>query len=295
MVHAFLVTVYKDEAQVCSLITQLLKYNSRVYLHIDKKTGALQKKLEAKYSGSKNVFLLANPVRVYWGGFSHLEAILALLKAAYAETESSRFHLLSGQDLPIRSKTEFDHFFRTNAHKEYITCFKLPDAQWANGGLDRIQHFHLNDIFNPKKFIYPRINGRLLRLQKWLGIKRKQPACISSWYGGGTWWSLSRKAVDEIFNFQEKHPGFIRRFKHTYCPEEIFFQTILSHSPLKDSIMPEDLRYIDWNVPGGKFPPVLDESYLEKIFKNEKFFARKFDSAIPENLRARLEKVVDGE
>ena len=276
-------------------MTQLLKYSSRVYLHIDKKSKTLQEKLEEKYGGTQNVFFIPNPVKVYWGGFSHLDAILMLLKAAYAEPGNMRFHLLSGQDLPIRSRAEFDLFFKLNETKEYITCFKLPDAQWANGGLDRVGYFHLNDIFDPKKFIFPRINGRLLRLQKWLGLERKKPGYISSYYGGGTWWSLSRRAADEIFNFRKAHPDFTGRFKHTYCPEEIYFQTILSHSALKDSIMPEDLRYIDWDAPGGKFPPVLDESYLEKIFKNEKFFARKFDSGTSESLRKRLEEVVDGE
>jgi hypothetical protein len=292
--HAFLITAYKDEVQLCHLITQLLKYNSRVYLHVDKKSRDLQENLERKYSGNKNVCILQDRVKVYWGGFSHLEAILALLKRAHADEDNLRFHLLSGQDLPIRSKKELDDFFRTNVEKEYITCFKLPDTQWANGGLDRVNYFHLNDILDPKNYLFPRINGRFLRLQKFFGIKRKMPSGISSYYGGGTWWSITRKAADEIFDFQKKHPGFLRRFRNTYCPEEIFFQTILSHSSLKENIMPEDLRYIDWNVEGGKFPPVLDETYLEKMFSRKKFFARKFDSGISASLRERLEAAVDG-
>jgi hypothetical protein len=264
-----------------------------VYVHVDRKSPALQKSMEQKYSDNKRVNFLSDPVKVYWGGFSHLDAILRLLKSAYANEKNQRFHLISGQDHPIRSKTEFDRFFKTNAEKEFISFFKLPDTRWQNGGLDRVDYFHLNDILDPKKYFFPRINGRFVRLQKFFGMKRKQPATISSWYGGGTWWSISRKAVAEIFSFQKNHPGFLRRFKNTYCGEEIFFQTILAHSSLKENMVPEDLRYIDWSF-DGKFPAVLDESYLEEMFRQQKFFARKFDSGISAELKKRLEAVVDG-
>lgn len=293
LTHTFLITAYKDEVQLCSLVSQLLKFPSFIYIHIDKKSPALRENITVKYAANEKIKIITHPVSVYWGGFSHLAAILSLINEAHKNPANARFHLISGQDLPIKSKNEFELFFTTHAHKEYITSFQLPDPQWMNGGLDRINYYHLNDVLDPKKYFFPRINGRFIRLQKWLGIKRKQPAYISDYYGGGTWWSLSRKAIDEILDFNKKHPGYIRRFKHTYCPEEIFFQTILNHSVLKENLMPEDLRYIDWNVAGGKFPPALDESYLQKIFKKEKFFARKFDSEISANLRKRLETAVD--
>lgn len=294
MTHAFLITAYKDETQLCSLVTALLKYDSRIYIHIDKKSRELQKSLSGKYVSNENIKIISDPVNVRWGGFSHLKAILILVNEAYKDSGNDRFHLLSGQDLPIRSKKDFDLFFQTNAEKEYITCFKLPDPQWANGGLDRLSYFHLNDILDPKKYFYPRVNGRLVRLQKWVGIKRKKPSYISDYYGGGTWWSLSRKAIDEVVRFQKQHADFFRYFKNTYCGEELFFQTILNNSSLKDSIMPEDLRYIDWNVADGKFPPVLDESYLEKILSGQKLFARKFDSETSPVLRKRIHAIIDG-
>jgi hypothetical protein len=295
LTHAFLITAYKDEAQLCSLVTQLLKYPSLVYIHIDKKSAELLENLTRKYSGNKRITLIPTPVNVSWGGFSHLKAILILLKEAYKNSENFRFHLLSGQDLPIKSKSEFDLFFKANKNKEFITSFKLPDPQWMNGGLDRVKYYHLNDILNPKKYLFPRINGRWIRFQKWIGLKRKQPAYISDYYGGGTWWTLSRKAIDVIMDFDKRHPDFIGYFKHTNCGEEIFFQTILSNSTLKDSIMPEDLRYIDWTIPNGNFPAVLDESYLDKMLTKQKFFARKFDSGISHDLRKRIEELVDGE
>lgn len=295
MTHAFLITAYKDETQLSCLVTQLLKYQSLIYIHIDKKSGTLLKNFISKYAGNEKVKVISNPVNVYWGGFSHLKAILILLKEAYKNPANSRFHLLSGQDLPLKSKKYFALFFKTNEHKEFITNFQLPDPRWQNGGLDRVKYYHLNDILDPKKYFFPRINGRFVRFQKWIGLKRKQPSYIANYHGGGTWWGLSRNAIDEIMRFQKNHPDFIKFFKHTYCGEEIFFQTILCNSALRDSIVSEDLRYIDWDTPGGRFPAVLDESALDKILKEETFFARKFDSETSADLRKRIEEIVDGE
>lgn len=295
MTHAFLITAYKDEVQLSCLVTQLLKYQSLIYVHIDKKSRKLLQTFISKYAGNENVKDISDPVKVYWGGFSHLKAILFLLKEAYKNPANSRFHLLSGQDLPIVSKKEFAVFFETNANKEFITNFQLPDPRWQNGGLDRVNYYHLNDILDPKKYFFPRINGRFVRFQKWIGLKRKQPAYIANYHGGGTWWSLSRKAIDEIVNFNKKHPDFINFFKHTYCGEELFFQTILCNSALNESILSEDLRYIYWDTPGGRFPAVLDESALDEILKEQKFFARKFDSETSADLRKRMEDIVDGE
>jgi hypothetical protein len=287
LTHAFLITAYKDEVQVCNLVNRLLHYPSFIYLYIDKKSRQLQNNLRNKFSGNNRIIIISDPVNVYWGGFSHLKAILMLVEKAYENSGNKRFHLISGQDFPVKSKNDFDLFFRENEKEEFITSFILPASQWANGGLDRINYFHLNDIFDPKKYIFPRANGRLLRLQKWLGLKRKMPSYISDFYGGGTWWSLSRNAIGEIIAFNKKHPGFIRHFKHTYCGEEIFFQTILNNSPLKNSIVPEDLRYIDWDS-NAYAPPALDISYLEKILGTKKMFARKFDSVVSEELRKKL-------
>jgi hypothetical protein len=58
-------------------------------------------------------------------------------------------------------------------------------------------------------------------------------------------------------------------------PDEIFFQTILMNSPLSKKIINRKLTYVDWNF--SPAPKVLDDSDLEKVFRSDDFFARKFD------------------
>jgi hypothetical protein len=70
----------------------------------------------------------------------------------------------------------------------------------------------------------------------------------------------------------------VRFFKHVNVPDEHFFHTILLNSPLKDTVVNDDLRYLEWRDPdvaGG--PAVLRKDDYTKIMGAPELFARKFD------------------
>jgi hypothetical protein len=61
-------------------------------------------------------------------------------------------------------------------------------------------------------------------------------------------------------------------------PDEHFFHTIVLNSPLKDTVVNDDLRYLEWHHPdvaGG--PAVLGRQDYKKVMTSEALFARKFD------------------
>ena len=105
-------------------------------------------------------------------------------------------------------------------------------------------------------------------------------------YGGSTWWALTRGACEYLQNFTHREPKVVSFFKHTECPDESFFQTILGNSHYK-ARMRRNLTYTDWSG-GGAHPAYLTEKHLE-FFKassqitmsdhygtGELLFARKF-------------------
>lgn len=119
-------------------------------------------------------------------------------------------------------------------------------------------------------------------IQKGLGIRRKKfPMPL---YGGSGYMSLTQEAVTYILSFIRANPMILKRFEHTFCAEELIFQTLLMNSPLKDKIINNPLRYMVW--PG---PKVLDESDYEKIKQTDSLFIRKIDSNISDKLLKRLE------
>ena len=43
------------------------------------------------------------------------------------------------------------------------------------------------------------------------------------------------------------NPDYVRFFEHVFVPDELFFQTIIMNSPLRDTVENDDLRYLDWS------------------------------------------------
>ncbi|NMH88174.1 beta-1,6-N-acetylglucosaminyltransferase [Flavivirga algicola] len=263
------------------------------YIHVDKKSKVPKAVLE-KIRERKNVKILSQKYRVNWGGLNHLKSALFLADKALKESDNQYFHLISGQDFPIKNMSQFKTITNSSILKDYLEYFELPTENWANenGGFDRIQYYHLLDTLNAKKHI-----KRLwwfVRLQKKFSFKRTIKSKVPKLYGGSTWWSLSRETLQYVIDYTDKRPYLIKRLKYTFCPEEIYFQTVIMNSDFAKKVINDNLRYIDWeNNRIGKYnasPAVLSIADFEKIIVSEKLFARKFEAPISDNLKAKLLK-----
>jgi hypothetical protein len=145
------------------------------------------------------------------------------------------------------------------APNSFMAFSPLPSDSWSpRGGLDRIEKWHL------------RLYGHHLGLP----VKRRFPARLRP-YGGGAYWCLSRACIEYVAAFVERRPDVISFFRNVDIPDEIFFQTILLNSMLRDTIVNDNLRYIDWTR--GRRPAILDIRDLEALRASPKLFARKFD------------------
>lgn len=105
-------------------------------------------------------------------------------------------------------------------------------------------------------------------------VKRKS---VDSWryYFGSSWWCLNYTMVKWIQDYLDKSPEFIKLFKHSLCPDECFFQTLVMNSPYSESVKPY-LHYIKWEK-GMSSPKILKVADYEDLKKTEKIIARKFD------------------
>jgi hypothetical protein len=156
--------------------------------------------------------------------------------------------------------------------------------------MDRIDYFNFHDIFNARKSTGYRILDDILNLQKKLKWNRKYPAEFRDLklYGGSTYWSLSREVLQYVVEFTKEKPSFLKRFAHTFCAEEIYFQTIILQSPYAASIINDNLRYIDWQAGPQRHPMYLIEDDYEKLISSNKLFARKIDNKQSRGLRTML-------
>lgn len=292
--HGFLITAYKDPTQLEKLIESLDCEYSYFYIHIDKKSDLSNHKTIVNLKAKYNVSILENSICVNWGGFSHLEAILELIKECYSIPEISYFHCLSGQCYPIKSIEEICSFFEINNNSEYIEYYKMPTNKLFDGGMSRVHYYRPNDLLNEKGSFWERkIYTLIVKSQRLFSIVIPYSKKFPPLYWGSTWWSLSRNSIAYILNYIGKNRSFLKRFQHTFCAEEMFFQTILLNSKFKNRIVNSNLRHIDWEYKNGNSPAILDESDFKAIVKSKHLFARKFDSEISSNLILKLEEYIE--
>ena len=119
-------------------------------------------------------------------------------------------------------------------------------------------------------------------------------------YKGSQWFTLTDKTIQYVFNYINTNPTYLKSFKKSLCCDEVFFQTIIfNNQDLKEKIYGLDSnlldcemggRYIDW-ITGPDFPKILDESDLNRTYKSQLLFSRKYKENIPlSTLEKNMEK-----
>jgi len=282
MKHAFLIIAHGNFTHLLRLLNQM-DSNCQVYIHLDRKLLPSKQEHEtlSDFSVVKGIY---SRYKINWGGFNMLKASLFLLKKAVKDDNNCYFHLLSGQDYPVKPITDFTKFMEENKGKEFLEYHTLPYSRWENSTFRRYEYYYFHDLFNYRTHKgYHRILKALRFQMKW-NIKRRIPDHFETIYGGCCWFSLSRECICYLLAYTRKQPAFYRRLKFTFVPEETYFHTVLLNSPFKEHVVNRSLRYVDWRYRNGNYPSNLDESDFELLCTTDAFFARKFKEGISDGL-----------
>ena len=154
-----------------------------------------------------------------------------------------------------------------------MTHWKLPYDKWYEGGLNRI---------NRRFYFVPRPGYPYVWIFSIPRLKEGLPHGLEP-YGGHGGICLQKKHVSYILRFVKKHPDLIDFYKHTFAPDEMFFETILMNSPLKNSVINQSIRYDDFSE-GKSHPKNLTREDLESLRKSGKLFARKFNLSVDKDI-----------
>ncbi|MBC8034458.1 MAG: glycosyl transferase [Chitinophagaceae bacterium] len=263
---AHILLVHKDPPQVARLIRSLCHPNVDCWVHVDKKSNIEDFR---KVLAMKKVFLIQPRLRVDWGCFNTVDAmIFAMSTVLKAETKYDYVNFLSGQDYPLQPADTFLSFLEINTgsqlmgnrpleeSNENIIRFKKHYFNYYSSPVIRLSEKFINKVLPNRTFPYPH------EIRK-----------------GSQWMALSRNAVSYILKFVADNPRYLNYFKTVHIPDEFFFQTILYNSPFKDTIRNPNLHYIDWSE-GKKNPKLLTIEDYNKLVSSNLFFARKFDPKV---------------
>ena len=244
MTIAYIISAYQLPAQLVRLVRALRHPHRVFYVHVDARTAdADYGAARAALASAPNVEFLARHA-CRWGGFGHVRATLkGLDQLAASGLAFDYVTLLTGQDYPIKSNRQVEEVLGAQGGRSFMNYRPLPVDGLEDGG-------------------YARLPERAL------------PYGLTPYFGSG-YWTLRRPAVDYVRSFLADHAAYVPYFERVRVPDEMFFQTILLNSPLRDSIVNDDLRFIQW--PG---PKVLTTADLDDLRQAPDLYARKFDESV---------------
>jgi hypothetical protein len=270
---AYLITAYNNYNHLKRLIGALNDENVVFFIHIDKKSTMADNLHEFE-----NIIFIEQG-KVWWAGWSHVEAILRLIKSAI----SYRFDyyiLLSGTDYPIRPNSFL--YKKLSAGGEFIsmnTGFGIPHAE------DRIKYYYF-DGFDRRnlrsiKTVFFFLVERTIKL-----FLQKKSYPFHQIYYGPTWWALSHNCIKYVLAEIDNNKNYIQFFKTSWASDESFFHTIIGSSQFSRKCT-TNLTYNDWS--SEPKPAWINQNHV-KLFKKQfefdsnygiftPFFARKFDDS----------------
>lgn len=278
--HAYLIIAHHHFDQLQTLISLLDDPRNDIYIHVDKKAKDFSPDmLRTRYAG----LILLDRIGVSWGGHSMMTCEMNLLKAA-APKHYRYYHLLSGDDLPLKTQDEVHDFFQRNAGKNYIRFEPISEKIEY-----RIRYFHLLQDYigrTTKKNLLRLIEIFFLKLQRMFGIHRVYRMPI---YKGSQWFSISDRMVHWLLT---RETLIKKQFRFTNCADEMFLHSIAMTSPYRDSIINDDLRAIDWNR-GEPYTYHVED--VKELLESECLFARKFDGAVAQGAIDEIERAISGQ
>lgn len=293
MKHAYLIIAHNEPLLLQVLVDLIDDERNDIFIAIDSRSDIkLFKSLKAKKSGLTFTKQCDNR----WGSVKQIETEYVLFETAQNSGCYSYYHLLSGQDLPIKSQDYIHEVCDKLNGKEFVGFVKeTPESIKSVEAKTRYyyvfqNHFRYSSV--PEKIVVKSIQIASLFFQKLLGVRRQYPIKLKK---GCNWVSIT----DEFCKYLiERKENVLRMFNHTFCPDEIFLQTVLWNSPFRTNVYDmEDeghscLRKIDWE---RGHPYIWQTSDYDELMNenNECFFARKFSSkhqGIIDKIKGRLKE-----
>lgn len=211
--------------------------------------------------------------------------------------------LMSGCDYPIKTNEYILNFFQNNYGINFINSLPVTEVWGEKNGLSRIKDYHFV-LDSNRKFHYIIYNifhqlffkkqnfraiKKLFLSKKWsslpraIFIRRKYPSKLKP-FGGSQWWALPIETIEYINDFVENNKSYLKYHQFTHCPDEIFFQSIISSNFDKKTIN-RKLTYVSWvrkswNKKDCPLPRILSINDFDELKNSNELFSRKFDSDI---------------
>ena len=278
MRHAWLIITHGNFEILEKQLRFLDSENADFFIHVDARVKdfdfAHVRSIPRK---SRVTFLERKPIS--WGHFSQVDCELRLLCAA-VPGGYDYYHLLSGVDVPVKTRQYIENYFSSVQPGTNFVHFQHKEI--IRDHRDRVKFYYPLQRWNLQNRIIRlalRRTGELLQ-RPFVDRTKKDPEGYV-FQKGANWFSITHALAQYLL---EKESEIREFFSDTYCPDEMFVQTEIVNSPFRDTL-PEHafendyascLRYIDWQRGN---PYTFTDGDLDELLAAPEtaLFARKFD------------------
>jgi len=288
---AYLIITHKNLEQFKRLFRATYARDNLYVVHVDIKS-------EPEYHRGVSEFVASYPnARIMqsgncrWGGYSMVDIELkAIQQMIEWDSDWSFFVNLSGQDFPLKTQDNIKSFLKGREDKNFITVFDDEFiSRWVNPyPLFRpraISPNHLNARTRVERYYWEIPHSRRIL---YLPLIKRDFITGATWYAGWQWCLLNRDFCEYICHACEVKK-YVRFFRHSFIPDESFFQTVIMNSEYRDTVVNDHLRTIIMLPNGVK---IFRERDYDLLVSSGGLFARKFDETVDPFIISRLEQRV---
>ncbi|XP_067407152.1 xylosyltransferase 1 [Emydura macquarii macquarii] len=290
---AFVLVVHgRASRQLQRLLKAIYHKDHFYYIHVDKRSNYLHRKVLPFASQYPNVRITPWRMATIWGGASLLSTYLQSMRDLIEMNDWpwDFFINLSAADYPIRTNDQLVAFLSRYRHMNFLKSHGRDNARFIRKqGLDRL---------------FLECDTHMWRLGD-----RKIPEGITL-DGGSDWFLLNRKFVEYVtFSSDDLVTKMKRFYSYTLLPAESFFHTVLENSPHCDSVVDNNLRITNWNRKLGckcQYKHIVDwcgcspndfkPSDFHRFQQTARptFFARKFEAVVNQEIIGQLDYYLYG-
>ena len=273
MKFAYLIMTHGNYELLAELIKALDSPENDIFIHFDSKCGQIDENRYVAIARHSKVFFVKDRVSVEWARVQCIEVPFKLLEMAL-RGNYDYYHLMSGQDFPIKSNRYIQDFFIKNSGKEFVNLSTFYDEDEL---MYRVGYYHWinGNLVNRYKYIR-KFNSLLVRIQMILHLRRIPST--KNFRGGAMWFSVTHNFAEELLSEKEE---MLKLYKYTHIPDEIYLQTFVRQHHYEDRLYKDGNEYsccrlIDFKRGTGKNPYVWQSKDYDELMKSSCLWARKF-------------------
>jgi len=267
-----LILAHKYPIGLSALVPFFSSIDIDMMIHVDEKVNLAP----FHEFNAPNVIFVKNRKRIFWGGFTMIEATIELFRAAINKKRYDFFIIISDDSLPIVSAQEFRKKIDLNI--DYVSA----NAASAEFKL-RYDNFYMFDSeATQPRWLPPSARtfsaDALTRVGRLEALRRIGKKPIPTPFYGSQWMALTATSVEYIIDSWSKDDWLRESFEFSEVPDEGYFHTILSHN---NCLFTQPLIHVEWT---GNSPPRVFNNIEEiaKINFDGALFVRKIDMTFKE-------------